>query len=60
MADRGFSLRDALALINLTLNIPPFAKQGFPSSISVTKNRKNMSFIFMWNDVLDVKRLFQQ
>ena len=40
MADRGFCIRDALALRNTTLNIPPFTNKKCLSSHAVTKTRR--------------------
>lgn len=40
MADRGFVIRDALALRGATLNIPPFTKGGRLSNVAVTKTRR--------------------
>ena len=40
MADRGFCIRDALALKMATLNIPPFTQKGALSRPAVTKTRR--------------------
>ena len=40
MADRGFCIRDALALRNATFNIPPFTNKKCLSSHAVTKIRR--------------------
>ena len=40
MADRGFCIRDALALMNATFNIPPFTNKKCLSSHAVTKIRR--------------------
>lgn len=40
MADRGFMIRDLLALRGVTLNIPPFSHGRQLSSFAVTKTRR--------------------
>ena len=40
MADRGFTIKDLLALIGCTLNMPPFAKGKPLSEKETTKTRR--------------------
>ena len=40
MADRGFTIRDLLALIDCTLNMPPFTKGNHLSKKETTKTRR--------------------
>ena len=49
MADRGFTIRDLLALIGCTLNMPPFTKGKPLSKKKLLKLEELQEQEFMWS-----------